>query len=221
MNNFVVYAYCRKDGTFYYIGKGRPDRPYSKRKKGINPPKDLGRILILHQNLSENTAFSYETGLILFYGRKDIGTGLLRNKTNGGEGVSGWIPDEEWRRKKSEDMKGEGNPMFGVSLPPETLKKASEKRMENYTPEKNFFFGVRLTGERNPMYGKSRPDVSERNRENSPVKGTKWYNNGKEDRRFHPDEVPEGYVPKRLKVVRGHKRPDLSERNRKRGLQDS
>lgn len=101
MNNFVVYAYCREDGTFYYIGKGRPRRPFSKRKDGINPPQNRDKILILHTELSEQTAFEYETKLILFYGRKDLGTGLLRNMTDGGEGVAGWIPDEVWRRKRA------------------------------------------------------------------------------------------------------------------------
>jgi hypothetical protein len=101
MNNFVVYAYCREDGTFYYIGKGKPERPYSKRIKGINPPRNRSRILILHEGLSEGVSFEYEKKLILFYGRKDLGTGLLRNKTNGGEGVSGWVPGENWRKGKS------------------------------------------------------------------------------------------------------------------------
>lgn len=221
MNNFVVYAYCREDGTFYYIGKGRPRRPYGKRKEGIKPPKNRERILILHAGLPEETAFDFEEKLILFYGRKDLGTGLLRNMTNGGEGVAGWIPDEGWRKKKSESMGGKGNPMYGVTLPPEVIKAAIEKRQKNYKPEDNNFFGVRLVGELNPMWGKERPDLVQRNKENPSAKGTKWCNNGEIDKRFSPDSVPEGFVPGRLKVARGHKRPDLSERNRKRGLPDS
>lgn len=218
MNNFVVYAYCREDGTFYYIGKGRPRRPYGKREKGIKPPKDRNRILILHQGLDEQTAFIYEEKLILFYGRKDLGTGLLQNMTNGGEGVAGWIPDEEWRKKKSESMSGEGNPMYGVTLPPEVIKAAIEKRQKNYRPENNTFFGVHLTGELNPMWGKERPDLAQRNKDKPSAKGTKWYNNGEIDKRFSPESVPESFVPGRLKVGRGHKRPDLSERNRKKSL---
>jgi hypothetical protein len=106
MNNFVVYAYCRKDGTFYYIGKGKPYRPYVWRgKRGINPPRDRSRILILHSGLSEEKALSYEQGLILFYGRKDTGTGLLKNKTDGGEGTCGWIPSREYREKRSEQSR--------------------------------------------------------------------------------------------------------------------
>jgi hypothetical protein len=182
MNDFVVYAYCRENGTFYYIGKGRPRRPYGKRKEGIKPPKDKNRILILHSGLSEKTALDYEEKLILFYGRKDIGTGLLRNMTNGGEGVSGWIPDEKWRRKKSESMKGEGNPMYKDGS---SLRQVSEPRES-------------MVGENNPMYGKSRPDLSLRNKEGCPCKGTKWFNNGKVDKRFVPGTEPEGFTQGRL-----------------------
>ena len=106
MNNFVVYAYCRKDGTFYYIGKGNPKRPYRWRgKRGINPPKDRSRILILHHGLEEKVSFDYEKKLILFYGRKDVGTGLLKNRTDGGEGTCGWVPSESYRKNRSEQTK--------------------------------------------------------------------------------------------------------------------
>jgi hypothetical protein len=182
MDNFVVYAYCREDGTFYYIGKGRPRRPYGKRREGIKPPKDRDRILILHSGLPEKIAFDYEEKLILFYGRKDLGTGLLRNMTNGGEGVAGWIPDKDWRRKKSESMSGIGNPMYrdGSSL------RRVDKPRES------------MVGENNPMYGKSRPDLVSRNKESCPSKGTKWFNNGKIDKRFIPGTEPDGFVQGRL-----------------------
>jgi hypothetical protein len=191
MDNFVVYAYCRKDGTFYYIGKGRPRRPYGKRKEGIKPPSDKNRILILHSGLPEQTAFDYEEKLILFYGRKDQGTGLLRNMTNGCEGVSGWIPDEDWKRKKSESMRGEGNPAYKDGS---RLRRTSKPRES-------------MAGENNPMYGKPRPDLASRNKEGCPSKGTKWFNNGEIDKRFHPDSVPEGFVPGRFNM--GRKRPKI------------
>ena len=165
----------------------------------------------MHTGLPEETAFDYEQRLILTYGRKDLGTGLLRNMTNGGEGVAGWVPDEEWRKKKSESMIGIGNPMFGVSLTGRKNPQLSElNRVLN--PLRN------MKGDKNPMFGKERPDLSARNRENCPSKGTKWFNDGKVDKRFYPDSVPEGFIPGRLRVAKGHKRPDLAERNRKRGL---
>jgi hypothetical protein len=98
VNNFVVYAYSRKGkdnfgrlGTFYYIGKGRPERPYSY-KRVIKRPKEKSRIHILHSGLDEKTAFAYEIKLISLYGRIDLNPewGVLRNLTKGGEGASGF-----------------------------------------------------------------------------------------------------------------------------------
>ena len=122
---FYVYAYCRKNGSFYYIGKGSGKRAYKRGKKEIKPPSDLSRILILHTDLSEKTAFEYEQKLILFYGRKDLGTGLLRNKTEGGDGPSGWIPSEEWKIRQSERMKREGSPFKSAS--PQELRQNGRK----------------------------------------------------------------------------------------------
>jgi hypothetical protein len=127
MAKFLVYAFCREDGTFYYIGKGTDRRPFVKRKNGINPPLDKNRIIILHSNLDEPTAFEYEKKLISFYGRKDQGTGLLRNSTDGGEGVAGWIPGPEWREKKSQSMKGEGNPFYGQQHAPDVMREIAKK----------------------------------------------------------------------------------------------
>jgi hypothetical protein len=88
-NDFYTYAYLRKDGTPYYIGKGRKDRAWYKFRKVVSPPKDKERILILKKNLTEEEAFRHEKYMIFLLGRKDKGTGILRNRTYGGEGVSG------------------------------------------------------------------------------------------------------------------------------------
>lgn len=98
-NIYYVYAYLRKDGTPYYIGKGQGNRYLAKHS--INIPKSLDRIVFLETQLSEVGALALERRYILWYGRKDIGTGILRNMTDGGEGSSGRVFSEETRRKIS------------------------------------------------------------------------------------------------------------------------
>lgn len=112
---FYVYQYLREDGTPYYIGKGSGNRAYKKwSKKDIKPPADKSRVVIVKDNLTEEEAFELEKKLISEHGRKDLGTGILRNKTNGGEGSSGhktggW----KWSEESKNRRKGKGNPAFG------------------------------------------------------------------------------------------------------------
>ena len=86
-NRFYVYAYLREDGTPYYIGKGCGRRISEKHNVKV-PPKS--RRIKLIWDVSEGQAFKYERLAVKFYGCKHNGTGILRNMTDGGEGVSGY-----------------------------------------------------------------------------------------------------------------------------------
>jgi hypothetical protein len=103
---FYTYAFLRRDGTPYYIGKGSGKRIYSKGGRACGTPKDISRIIFLKQNLTEGEAFKHEAYMIAVFGRKDLGTGILNNRTDGGEGSSGAIRPPELREKISQTMKG-------------------------------------------------------------------------------------------------------------------
>jgi len=99
--NYYTYAYLREDGTPYYIGKGKDNRIHSKSNRIFNPPSKERRIF-LKKNLTEEDAFKHEVYMISILGRKDLGTGILHNKSNGGIGggaMNGKIQSEETKIK--------------------------------------------------------------------------------------------------------------------------
>ncbi len=105
MRNFFTYAYLREDGTPYYVGKGgRTDRVKAKHHRVPVPPDD--RILFLKTGLTEEEAFRHEKYMIHVLGRKDLGTGILWNFTDGGEGSTGYVATKETKEKLSRVMKG-------------------------------------------------------------------------------------------------------------------
>lgn len=99
-NIYYVYEYLRKDSTPYYVGKGKNARWRGKHSVAV-PPKE--RVRFVATELTEEQAFDLEKQLILEYGRKDLGTGILRNMTTGGEGQS---PGPELRKRLSDIKKG-------------------------------------------------------------------------------------------------------------------
>ena len=111
MNDFYTYAYLREDRTPYYIGKGKhkhkTNQKYYRAYCGQHwipiPPKE--RIIILKDDICENDAFKHEIYMISVFGRKNLGTGILLNLTNGGEGFSGFKLSEKRKSDISKRMK--------------------------------------------------------------------------------------------------------------------
>ena len=102
-----VYCYLRASNhSPYYIGVAtRDDRPTSK-QHSFHIPADRALIRILRSGLSRSEATRWEIFYIAHYGRVDIGTGILRNLTNGGDGVIGRKFTDAERRACADRMRG-------------------------------------------------------------------------------------------------------------------
>jgi hypothetical protein len=151
---FYTYAYLREDRTPYYIGKGNGNRMFvnHKGRRGtvIKVPSE-DRILVLKENLTEEEAFRHEIYMISVLGRKDLGTGILRNQSDGGEGATGHRKSEDWKKNQSEYLK-KNNPMYNKESLEKMRKSQTGKKQSKETIQKRKetienMGGVKLTEE--------------------------------------------------------------------------
>ncbi len=127
--HYYVYAYLRKSNlTPYNLGKGKENRVSWEKHTNVSVPKDKTKIIILESNLTELGAFAIERRLIKWWGCKDPGTGILLNKTDGGEGSSRLVYKP--RQISNATRAKIGAKSKGCKFSPETREKMWQARLE-------------------------------------------------------------------------------------------
>jgi hypothetical protein len=198
-----VYAYLREStsehgdaGSPYYVGKGKHGRGRYARafdtRHNVHLPSDKSNIVILADHLTDNDARQAEMLLIATHGRVDLGTGCLRNRTDGGEGCEGRIDTEQTRKNRSRGQRG--------------------KKMPPWTEERKRQFSLRYLGEGNPFYGKTHTEESLNSAVAARAAHETWYENVKKAMQSRPPSSAET----RAKISRANKGRRISEETRKR-----
>jgi hypothetical protein len=185
---YYVYGYLKEDGSPYYIGKGKGNR-YKQNHGYHRPPLDESRIKFFESNLSEEDAYNLEIHLIASYGRKDLGTGTLINRTDGGEGAS------------SNTMIGNTNAAGNKGKP----KSSSHKRKISEALKGKKKSEEQKSKQSAVMKGRTHPDDVKKKRAKS-MTGLKWWHKGTEKTRSKDCPGP-GWIQGRGKI---YKRKDTT-----------
>ncbi len=177
---YTVYVHQNKTNGKRYVGiTSRDVKIRWKKGYGYSDKLPIGRAIrkygwdgftheILYTNLTEAEAKQIEIDLIKKWNTQSDLYGY--NICSGGEGVKGWHPSEETKRKISESAKrrtGENNPNFGHRWTDEMKAKAGErKRRENLSEEtlkKMSEAASDREGSNNPFFGKHHTDEAKQN----------------------------------------------------------
>lgn len=137
---FYVYAFLRHwdsshggVGSPYYIGKGTGRRAWRSYRRDVPKARN---IVIIASNLPEIEALQLEMFIIFIHGRISLGTGGLRNWTDGGDGrQSGILQKMELEQRASAMRKMWSDPKLREQRC-KSLKEAKAKRRETHPPKR-------------------------------------------------------------------------------------
>lgn len=106
---YVYIWYIVETNEVFYVGKGKGKR-YKETSNRNKFFKDMYAshncdVRKIYENLTEPEAFQKEQEVIKWY--REHTNFRLTNQTDGGEGSSGWIPPEEFKRKQSQIHKAQ------------------------------------------------------------------------------------------------------------------
>jgi NUMOD3 motif len=158
MTTYCLYLYLREDNSPYYVGKGTKTRAYSTYNRSVATPKDLSKIKI-YDGLTEEVAIVAEIYTIHLFGRKDNKSGILRNLTDGGEGLSGRVVSDATKEKMR-------NAKLGTTQSPEHVNKlrlANLGRTQSAETKNKISIALR---------GKKKPERSKEHRTNLSIAKT-------------------------------------------------
>lgn len=130
-----VYLHRRLDtDEVFYIGigktKNRHSSKYRRNKYWNNIVNKSGfESEIIYNDLTWESALNFEIFLIQLYGRKDLGTGVLCNMTDGGEGTLNRQHTDEAKLKISNANKGRKSSRKGSKISEDTRNKMINSKL--------------------------------------------------------------------------------------------
>lgn len=155
-NGYYVYLHKKSNscGSVFYVGKGNDNRGWiisgRTNPRWIRTSRKYGVFVEVAQDgLTEYDSHLLEMWLIAKFRHEGID---LCNLTDGGDGASGWVPNQEWRDKRRKLMLGPDNPQRGKIMSDEQRLSLSRTRIENGTSK----------GKNNPRFGVSLSDETKR-----------------------------------------------------------